>query len=96
MAVRHYTYTRVNCWGNLFDYFESKMCSERITAINQVIRLDLGSKDSFIPRSLEVASYLRMSQRGEKGPDADDIRRFIPQVKNKDGAHLGHLGEGDR
>lgn len=33
---------------------------------------------------------------GGARPDVDDIRRFIPQVKNKDGAHLGLLGEGDR
>ena len=33
---------------------------------------------------------------GGARPDVDDIRRFIPQVKNKDGTHLGQLGEGDR
>ena len=29
-------------------------------------------------------------------PDVEDIRRFIPQARNSDRAHLGVLGEGDR
>ena len=39
MAVCHYTYTRVNYWGNLFDQLESKVCSERTAAINPGSRI---------------------------------------------------------
>ena len=44
MAVWHYTYTRVSCWSDLGRLAESKVCSKRITAINQVLWLDPGSK----------------------------------------------------
>lgn len=33
---------------------------------------------------------------GGARPDIEDIRRFIPQARNLDRAHLGVLGEGDR